>query len=158
MKTSLWRSVRQTPDAASQVVVDLLDKELANIVQYIAFGDVSAAEADALFEASLGLMQIQLERTGKVPTALMETILRFVISHCTRSEHVAHLLFELDGATSLRCSQNPHLSLFPYANDCVTCTLNVSPNSLNRFSMVLVPNIVAWTTLMFVGMTTYILR
>ncbi len=94
MKTSLWRSVRQTPDAASQVVVDLLDKELANIVQYIAFGDVSAAEADALFEASLGLMQIQLERTGKVPTALMETILRFVISHCTRSEHVAHLLFE----------------------------------------------------------------
>jgi len=76
MKTSLWRSVRQTPDAASQVIVDLLDKELANIVQYIAFGDVSTAEADALFEASLGLMQIQLERTGKVPTALMETILR----------------------------------------------------------------------------------
>ncbi|KLO11292.1 hypothetical protein SCHPADRAFT_479573 [Schizopora paradoxa] len=76
MKTSLWRGVKRTPDAASRAIMDLLDYELANLVPCVRSGDVFANELDALFEATLSLMQIQLTLTHDVPTSLVEAVLR----------------------------------------------------------------------------------
>ena len=79
MKTSLWRSANQLPDAASLAIMEFLDYELARIVPCIEVGDAFSYEMDALFEAALSLMQIQLSMTRDVPTCLVEFILGLVV-------------------------------------------------------------------------------